>query len=82
MVCELNNCLPIPFLSTDIMTGVFSDSSVFNLLGAVSNNAFSETALLYLSVSPCVGTRVVVRLLAFTVPCLREGTGRNRTNET
>lgn len=85
MLMELKVFVPIPNVShRTFTTSVRSNdlNKFINFLSVFINNNLSTLNVFTLKVLPFVGTSVVVRLLATTLPTLRSlRGGRNRTNQ-
>lgn len=63
--------VPIPKMSASVLRDLFSSKGLFKFLSLFSNNTLDGFSLFTVDVAPCVGSSVVVRLLASIVPALR-----------
>ena len=67
---RLGCAIPIPYISSGALSGMFSTGSMLTYLNMMSGGALSECTLFALGVQPAINASIIIQLLTVAIPYL------------
>ena len=66
---RIGACIPVPFLSPEMIQGVFSDSgTLLGYMNMISGNALSVGTIFALTIQPYINASIIIQLLTVAIP--------------
>lgn len=74
LLFRLGNSIPVPFVNTDILAGIFEQSQGNGLafLNLLSGGALGQFSIFALSIYPYITSSIIIQLLTVAIPQLEE----------
>ena len=72
LVFRVGAVVPVPYVNT-VALGQYLDSmsgTIFNLINAMSGNAFAMATVFALSIQPYINSSIIIQLLTVAIPAL------------
>lgn len=70
LLFRLGCAIPVPFIQSDVISGIFNSGDLFSYMNMLSGGALSQCAVFALGVSPYINASIVVQLLTVVFPRL------------
>lgn len=70
LLFRLGCAIPVPFIQSDVISGIFNGGDLFSYMNMLSGGALSQCAVFALGVSPYINASIVVQLLTVVFPRL------------
>ena len=67
---RLGCAIPVPYISSGALSGMFSTGSMLTYLNMMSGGALSECTLFALGVQPAINASIIIQLLTVAIPYL------------
>ena len=67
---RLGCAIPVPYISSGALSGMFSTGSMLTYLNMMSGGALSECTLFALGVQPAINASIIIQLLTIAIPAL------------
>ncbi len=72
LIFRLGCAVPVPFVNSDALSDYLQGQSgtIFNLLNAMSGDAFAQATVFALSIQPYINSSIIIELLCIAIPAL------------
>ncbi len=67
---RLGCAIPVPYITPDALSGMFSSGNMLTYLNMMSGGALSQCTLFALGVQPYINATIIMQLLAYAIPYL------------
>lgn len=74
LIFRLGNTIPVPFVNTDILAGIFEQTqgNLLAFLNLLSGGALGQFSIFALSIYPYITSSIIIQLLTVAIPQLEE----------
>jgi preprotein translocase subunit SecY len=86
LIFRIGSAIPVPFLDSSVLSGLFEQAGFLGYLNILSGGALQNATLFALSISPYITSSIVIQLLTVAIPALEEmqkegADGRKKLNK-